>query len=268
MTNLNNEAQVPQDDKMLMPTVAHEITLHFKALVLDKKEDADKIALLRAAAEQRPHVKFEAVKNVNAQEVEQDCIKRVSETYTIQVPDFAGLLAQLVDDIDGLSMAEIKRVQELVAKHLDTFARKLVEGSIDDNGEVVGFETITADKVSFADAAKEAFGRKGGAGSAKTVPAALRDEGIESFVAYLESVGVTQKGRDLMSKAARTYFAPTTVGVFNVEALTVVLGRITGWYDSLGEVDKSKFELLFTRWDKKLNDLIDPEKEELEIDIL
>ena len=256
-------------DNLQMPTIAHKIVLHFKNLVIGK--DDDKIADLRHVAEVVEHVSFEETTNKNAKTGEdQPCIKRKSEEYTLMIPDFKALLGDMVDAIDGLNMDEVKRLQELAAKHVEDFARKLVDGAVIRNeaGEVTGiegFQVVTNEVANFALASAESFGRKASGGK-QTVPVAVRDAGLESFREFLASNEVPEKGIKIMVAAAKSYFSPTTIAQLPPEALEKIKGRIEAWYESANDEEQTAYGLLFNRWVEKLERALQPES--LDLDIL
>ena len=255
-------------EKLQMPTIAHTVVLHFKNLVVGK--DDAKIADLKDVAAAREHVKFTEGTNVSTTDnSEQQCVKRDSESYTLMIPNLESLLGDLIDGIDGLALAEVKRVQELVAKHVDDYARKLTDGLVarDENGnvtEITGFQVVTDEIASFALAAAEAFGRAKGAGK-QTVPKEVRDAGVASFAEFLAESGVPEKGVQVMTAGAKSYFSPTTIAQLPPEALEKIRGRIDAWFDACEEADKQAYGLLHSRWVEKLNKALSPD--ELDMDI-
>ena len=267
MSELNHEVE-SNEEAFVMPTIAHKIVLHFKNLVVGR--DDDKIADLKHVADSVEHVKYSETVNKSVKDgTDQNCVKRDSEEYTVMIPNFESLLSDMVEGIEGLTLIEVKRVQELVAKHADDYARKLVDGAVvrDEDGNITGIEgfaLVTDEVASFALAAAESFGRKAG-GSKQTVPVAVRDAGIEAFRNFLAENEVPEKGIQLMVAAAKSYFSPTTIAQLPPEALEKIKGRIEAWYADAEEEQQLEFGLLYNRWVDKLAKALKPE--ELDIDI-
>ena len=269
--SIENPEVMNEEETFAMPTVAHQIVLHFKNLVVGK--DDKKIDELKFVAGQVSHVKYTVGKNTatsgaNAG-VEQDCIKRDSETYTLMIPDFGALLADALEDVEGLDKKEAARVQELVAKHVSDYSRSLADGAVEynDDGEMVGvtgFATVTNENASFLLAALESFGRTKGAASA-TVPTAVRDAACESIRVFLQGEGVGEKGVGVIVAATKSYFSPTTVAQLNADALTKIQGRIKSWYEAAGADEKEAYGLFYNRQLEKITKALNPE--ELEVDI-
>lgn len=263
---VENVEQV-EGDTVVMPTVAHKVSLHFKNLVIGR--DDDKIADLKHVCDLVEHVKFENTTNIGKGEVEQACIKRSSEDYTVLIPDFNVLLGEFLEDVDGLDKKQAVRVQELVAKHIDDFARRLVDGAVvrDNDGVITGiegFQQVTSANCSFALAALESLGRKA-SGAKQTVPVAVRDAGIALLSTYLTEAAVNEKGIKLITSAAKSYFSPAVIAQLPPEALEIIKGRIEAWHAVLEDAQKEEYGLLYSRWIEKLEKAISPDELDIAI---
>ena len=256
-----------EGELVTMPTVAHKVALHFKNLVIGR--DDDKIADLKHVCEVVEHVKFENTVNLGKNDVEQACIKRASEEYTVLTPDFNVLLGEFLEDVDGLDKKQAVRVQELVAKHIDDFARRLVDGAVvrDSEGVITGiegFQQVTSANCSFALASLESLGRKA-SGAKQTVPVAVRDAGIALLTAFLTEAAVNEKGVKLITAAAKSYFSPAVIAQLPPEALEIIKGRIESWHAVLEDAHKEEYGLLYSRWMEKLDKAINPDEMDIAI---
>lgn len=259
--------EVMQEEAFTMPTVAQSIVLHFKNLVIGK--DDAKIEELKYVASKVAHIKFTETVNQSTTGAAQSCVKRDSEEYIVMVPDFGALLADMLDDIDGLNKPEVLRLQELVGKHTNDYARKLVDGAVerDEDGNIIahtGYAQVTSENASFLLASMESLGRKAAAVSA-TVPTAVRDAAVESLRAFLVGQGVPERGAQIITAATKAYFSPTTVAQLNADALAKIQARIEAWYVSLEETDKEVYGRFYQRQIEKITKALNPE--ELEVDI-
>lgn len=269
-------------ERYAMPTKAVPMTFHFKKVLKSKKPV--EFELMQAAAAKFPHIQVEVteIRKDGETEVSDVAIKRVSETHTLLVPDFAALLMAVSSDdegnlnVDGVTAKEFTKVQEDVERSVFDFAKGMLDGTYATNddgdpirvdGEMVleGFKVPTPENCSYSILAAIEKAVRAAGGRADSIPAELRDEAVASLLEWLTTSGVPEQGRVLYGKLAKSYYSRNVAASLQAEAIERTSQRCQAWYDQLDEDDKIKFVAFHTRLQARAQDILKPQDVDLGI---